>query len=306
MTEPLPSGLGKLTTEQRNSASVEIDTLSTVDMLRVMNEEDRTVAEAVQHAIPSIATAVDAIAAAFRAGGRMVSIGAGTSGRLGVLDASECPPTFGTDPSLVVGLIAGGDHALRHAIEHVEDQPDAGAAALKEIGLTSRDVVVGIAASGRTPFVLGAVAHAREIDATTVCIANSPDSPLAAAVDIPITVVTGPEVVTGSTRMKAGTAQKLVLNMLTTGAMIGIGKTFGNLMVDVQPTNAKLRDRSIRIVADATGVERERAERALADANGEVKTAIVAILAGIGSDDARASLARAHGVVRAALDGSVS
>jgi len=306
VTEPLPSGLGKLTTEQRNSASVEIDTLSTVDMLRVINDQDRTVAEAVRQVIPSIALAVDAIADAFRAGGRMVSIGAGTSGRLGVLDASECPPTFGTDPSLVVGLIAGGDHALRHAIEHVEDQPDAGAAALKEIGLTSRDVVVGIAASGRTPFVLGAVAHAREIDATTVCIANSPDSPLAAAVDIPITVVTGPEVVTGSTRMKAGTAQKLVLNMLTTGAMIGIGKTFGNLMVDVQPTNAKLRDRSIRIVADATGVERDAAEGALADASGEVKTAIVAILAGIGPDEAQTRLAGANGVVRVALDGSTS
>jgi N-acetylmuramic acid 6-phosphate etherase len=302
VTDIPTSGLGGLATEQRNPNSATIDTLPTIDLLRVINDEDRTVAEAVAASLPEIARAVDAIVTALQAGGRLVSIGAGTSGRLGVLDASECPPTFNTDPSRIVGLIAGGDHALRHAVEHVEDQPEAGAAALDSIGLTSRDIVVGIAASGRTPFVLGAVAHARSLGATTVCIANSPDSALAAAVDFPITVVTGPEVVTGSTRMKAGTAQKLVLNMLSTAAMIRLGKTYGNLMVDVRPTNAKLRDRAIRIVAEATGIERDAAERSLAEAGGEVKTAIVATLAGVTPDEARQRLDSANGVVRVALE----
>ena len=302
MTDIPTSGLGGLATEQRNPASDTIDTLSTFDLLRVINDEDRTVADAVASALPAITRAVDAIVTALQGGGRLVSIGAGTSGRLGVLDASECPPTFNTDPSLVVGLIAGGDHALRHAVEHVEDQPEAGAASLDAIGITNRDVVVGIAASGRTPFVLGAVAHARSLGATTICIANSPESALAAAVDLPITVVTGPEVVTGSTRMKAGTAQKLVLNMLSTAAMIRLGKTYGNLMVDVRPTNAKLRDRAVRIVAEATGIDRDAAERALADTGGEVKTAIVAILAGITPGEARERLEVANGVVRSALE----
>ncbi len=302
LTDSLPTGLDALATEQRNPASADIDTLSTIDLLRVINDEDRTVAEAVAAVLPAIADGVEAIVAALRNGGRLVSIGAGTSGRLGVLDASECPPTFNTDPAMVVGLIAGGDHALRHAVEHVEDQPEAGAAALDAIGLTGKDVVVGIAASGRTPFVLGAVAHARSLGAATIGVANSPDSALAGAVDIPITVVTGPEVLTGSTRMKAGTAQKLVLNMLSTGAMIRLGKTYGNLMVDVRPTNAKLRDRAIRIVSEATGIERDAAEAALAAAGGEVKTAIVATLAGVPPEEARQRLASADGVVRAALD----
>ncbi len=297
-----PIDLTALATEQRNPATAELDLLETSEILRVINDQDQLVARAVALELPHIASAVDAIVDAIRAGGRLIYIGAGTSGRLGVLDASECPPTFNTDPDLVVGLIAGGDHALRHPVEHVEDRPEAGASALKDIAISSRDVVVGIAASGRTPFVLGAMAYATEAGAVTVGLCNSPDSRLSKVVDISIAPVVGPEVLTGSTRMKAGTAQKLVLNMLTTATMVKLGKTYGNLMVDVQSTNAKLRERAAGIVRDAAGVSEVQARSALAAADGDVKTAIVAAKLHLPVKDARAKVSAARGIVRAALE----
>jgi N-acetylmuramic acid 6-phosphate etherase len=295
--------LSVIATEQRNAASNDLDTLDTLGIVTVINNEDHRVAEAVQKELPRVAQAVDAIVAAIRAGGRLVYIGAGTSGRLGVLDASENPPTFNTDPGLVVGLIAGGDHALRHPVEQVEDRPEEGQKALEAIDLNPADIVVGIAASGRTPFVLGAVDYARSLGCTTIGLCNSPASELSKHVDIAIAPLVGPEVVTGSTRMKAGTAQKMVLNMLTTASMVKLGKTYGNLMVDVQSTNAKLRERSVRIVMGATGVDDLIARQALADANGEVKTAIVAVSLGESPESARKRLAAAGGVVRPALEG---
>ncbi len=293
--------LSLLATEQRNSASASLDVLDTMDILRVINDEDQVVARAVADEFPQIAAAVDTIVTAIRAGGRLIYIGAGTSGRLGVLDASECPPTFNTDPELVVGLIAGGDHALRHPVEHIEDRPDAGAAALNDIALSAEDIVVGIAASGRTPFVLGAMAYANEVGAVTIGLCNSAGSALSKVVSISIAPLVGPEVLTGSTRMKAGTAQKLVLNMLTTAAMVKLGKTYGNLMVDVQSTNAKLRERAVGIVRDAAGVPDIAARTALAAADGEVKTAIVSARLRIPVPEARARLSVAHGIVRSAL-----
>lgn len=302
MSTPEPD-LSRIATEQRNPNSADIDRLDTLEMLRVINDEDAGVPPAVATCLPAIAQAVDGIVERIRNGGRLIYIGAGTSGRLGVLDASECPPTYNTPPELVVGLIAGGDHALRHAVEHVEDDPEAGAAALREIALTSNDTVVGIAASGRTPFVIGAVTYARDLGALTACICSSPGSALGRSVDIPIEVSSGPEVVTGSTRMKSGTAQKLVLNMLSTGTMIKLGKTYGNLMVDVQPTNAKLRVRAIRIVSEATGLSTEDAREALEEANGDVKVAIVSVLTGVDTDTAMHLLAEAHGRIRDVIEG---
>ena len=296
--------LSRITTEQRNPHSAAIDTLPTLEMLRVINEEDARVAPAVAEQLPYISEAVDGIVDRIRAGGRLIYIGAGTSGRLGVLDASECPPTFNTPPDLVVGLIAGGDHALRHAVEHVEDSPEAGADALTSIDVSEKDAVVGIAASGRTPFVLGAIAHAKSVGALTVGLCNSASAALSDVVDIPIAVISGPEVVTGSTRMKSGTAQKLVLNMLSTGAMIRLGKTYGNLMVDVQPTNEKLKVRAVRIVAEATGLKTEAARDALNAADGDVKAAIVSTLTGLDSATARQQIAQAHGRIRTVIEGA--
>lgn len=295
--------LSRISTEQRNPNSTEIDTLSTLDILRVINDEDARVAPAVARELENIAAAVDGIVDRIQSGGRLIYIGAGTSGRLGVLDASECPPTFNTPPGLVVGLIAGGDHALRHPVEHVEDSRDAGAEALRSIDVSSKDTVVGIAASGRTPFVLGAIDYANSIGALTVGVCNSADSELSAAVQIPIAVLSGPEVITGSTRMKSGTAQKLVLNMLSTGAMIRLGKTYGNLMVDVQPTNEKLRVRAVRIVAEATGLEPGAARTALGEAGGDVKAAIVSALTGLDTDTAKEQIAATDGRVRAVIEG---
>jgi N-acetylmuramic acid 6-phosphate etherase len=304
-TDPTPDkiDLSGIATEQRNPATSDIDCVDTVAMLRIINDEDARVAPAVRAQLPNIARAVDGIVERMRRGGRLVYIGAGTSGRLGVLDASECPPTFNTPPGLVVGLIAGGDHALRHAVEHVEDQPEAGAQALRDIALTADDTVVGIAASGRTPFVLGAVAYAREAGALTVGICNTPGAKLSAAVEIPIEVVAGPEVITGSTRLKAGTGQKLVLNMLSTGAMIRLGKTYGNLMVDLQPTNQKLRVRATGIVRDAAGITGQEAAAVLHRAGGNVKAAIVSSLLGISPEEAVQRLDAAGGRVRAAVEG---
>jgi N-acetylmuramic acid 6-phosphate etherase len=301
-TETSAELIGSLPTEQRNPATADIDRLSTLELVRLLNAQDATVAAAVERALPEIADAVDCIVDRIRAGGRLVYIGAGTSGRLGVLDASECPPTYNTPPGLVVGLIAGGDHALRHAVENVEDRPEAGADALREIDLTGRDVVVGIAASGRTPFVVGALAFAREIGAATISVSNVDAAAIGRGADIAIAAVTGPEPITGSTRMKAGTAQKMVLNMLTTGAMVRLGKTYGNLMVDVQPSNTKLRDRAVRIVAEATGIDRDDAAALLAQAGHDVKTAIVMGLLGVDAGAAHERLAAAGGVVRAATE----
>ena len=289
--------LSSMITETRNPASVEIDQLSTLEMLRVINQEDQQVALAVGQLLPEIARAVDAIAAAFGKGGRLVYIGAGTSGRLGILDASECPPTYGVSAEQVVGLIAGGHKAILQAVENAEDDAELGAQDLKNIQFCANDVLVGIAASGRTPYVLGAMAHARAVGATVCSISCNPGSPLAQAADISMVAVVGPEIVTGSSRMKAGTAQKLILNMLSTGAMIRTGKVYGNLMVDVEATNAKLVERQKRIVMEATDCERTTAERALAEADNHCKTAIVMILAGLTADEARHRLQSSNGFI---------
>jgi len=296
------NAMGHMPSEGRNPASAEIDRLPTLKMLQVINREDAAVPRAVARELPQIAAAVDAIVARLQAGGRLIYVGAGTSGRLGVLDASECPPTFGTPPGLVVALIAGGDRALREAVEGAEDSEEAGRADLALLAVTVHDAVVGLAASGRTPYVLGALAEARTRGALTVSISCNPGAPVAALADIAITPVVGPEVISGSTRMKAGTAQKLVLNMLSTGAMIRLGKTYGNLMVDLQPTNTKLRQRARRIVAEATGLRADQAEALLQSCDGEVKTAIVSHLAGLSPEEARARLQAAGGRVRTALD----
>ncbi|HLJ13345.1 MAG TPA: N-acetylmuramic acid 6-phosphate etherase [Bryobacteraceae bacterium] len=296
--------LEDLLTEQPNPASVGIDALPTARVLELINHEDRKVAEAVGREIPRIALAVDAIVDTLTKNGRLFYVGAGTSGRLGVLDAAECPPTFSVSPELVQALIAGGERALTSSVERAEDDPAAGAQDLIDHGFTARDVLVGIAASGRTPYVLGAVARARELGATTIGISCTPGSELSRAVDIPIESLPGPEILTGSTRMKAGTATKLVLNMLSTGAMIRLGYVFGNLMVNVQPSNDKLRDRARRIVAQAAQVDGERAAALLVEAGGNVKTAIVMGRKGVGRREAEELLARADGRVSQAINPS--
>jgi N-acetylmuramic acid 6-phosphate etherase len=295
--------LEKLLTEQRNPASAEIDTLPTEEVLRIVNAEDHRVAAAVEREIPAIARAVDAIVEAFQRGGRLFYIGAGTSGRLGVLDASECPPTFSVPPEMVQGIIAGGPAALSRATEATEDDPAMGARDLMDRGFTARDVLVGIAASGRTPYVLGAIAEARRVGAVTVGIGCTPDSELARAATVAITPLVGPEVIAGSTRMKAGTAQKLVLNMLTTGAFIRMGYVYGNLMVNVQPKNAKLADRARRIVAQAAGVTCERAGELLEAAGNSVRVAIVMGTTGAARVEAERRLAAAGGDISRALNG---
>ncbi len=293
--------LQKLVTESRNPASEVIDTLSTLEMLKVINAEDKKVPEAVAKALPEIAQAVDVIAKALQMGGRLIYVGAGTSGRLGILDASECPPTFGSDPNQVVGLIAGGHRAILAAVENAEDNLLQAEQDLTAIDFNKQDVLVGIAASGRTPYVLGAMAYANRLGAVTVSVACNPDCEMANLAEIAICAVVGPEVVTGSSRMKAGTAQKLILNMLTTGGMIRIGKVYGNLMVDVEATNAKLVERQKNIVMAATECSRELAEQALAAANGHCKTAIVMILAKLNASEARAMLAEHQGFIRPCL-----
>lgn len=287
--------LSRLVTESRNPASTEIDTLSTIEMLQVINEEDQKVALAVKAVLPQIAKTVNAITAAFANGGRLVYMGAGTSGRLGILDASECPPTYGTHPDMVIGLIAGGHQAILKAVENAEDDVKMGQDDLKALHLTKHDVVVGIAASGRTPYVLGGLEYAKSIGATTASIACNPECAMAKAADIAILPIVGAEVVTGSSRMKAGTAQKLVLNMLTTGAMIRSGKVFGNLMVDVEATNAKLIQRQTNIVVEATGASKEEAERALNACDRHCKTAILMILADLDAEQAKSRLAAHNG-----------
>ncbi len=266
--------LAALLTEQANPASAHIDKLSTAEMLSVMNEEDRKVAESVKLEIPHIAEAVDGIVEAFRKGGRLFYIGAGTSGRLGVLDAAECPPTFNVSADLVQGIIAGGEAALSRATETTEDDPAIGVRDLRARAFRTADVLCGIAASGRTPYVLGAIEEANRLGALTIGISCTPDSELARLARIAITPLPGPEIIAGSTRLKAGTATKLVLNMLTTGAFIRMGYVWGNLMVNVQPKNSKLRDRSQRIIAEAAGVSYEEAGRMLTAAGDNVRDAI--------------------------------
>ncbi|KMS67471.1 N-acetylmuramic acid 6-phosphate etherase [Streptomyces viridochromogenes] len=297
----LRSELDSLTTEAFRPELAEIDQLPTLDIARLMNGEDASVAAAVASRLPQIAAAIDAIAERMAQGGRLVYAGAGTAGRLGVLDASECPPTFNTDPSQVVGLIAGGPEAMVTSVEGAEDSRELARADLDALALDATDTVVGISASGRTPYAICAVEHARAQGALTVGLACNPASALAAAADHGIEIVVGPELLTGSTRLKAGTAQKLVLNMLSTITMIRLGKTYGNLMVDVRASNDKLRARSRRIVALATGADDADIERALTAAGGEVKTAILVLLASLDGATATRLLEESGGHLRAAL-----
>ncbi|WP_224556233.1 N-acetylmuramic acid 6-phosphate etherase [Pectobacterium versatile] len=293
--------LSQLVTESRNPASEEIDVLPTLDMLAVINREDKKVPEAVEATLVQIAQVVDRVVQVFACGGRLIYCGAGTSGRLGILDASECPPTYGTPREQVVGLIAGGHPAILQAVENAEDNCEMGEQDLRNINFNSRDVLVGIAASGRTPYVLGAMAYAKSLGSTVAAISCNPNSEMSQAADIAIELLVGAEVVTGSSRMKAGTAQKLVLNMITTGAMIRSGKVFGNLMVDVEATNAKLLQRQLNIVVEATDCSLEEAAQALDACNRHCKTAILMILSGLSAADAGALLSKNQGFIREAL-----
>ena len=293
--------LDALVTERSRPDLADLDRWSTRELVELMNREDATVPAAVATAAGSLTAAIEAIVPRMRAGGRLIHVGAGTPGRLAILDAAECVPTFGVAPGRVVGLIAGGEAALTRAVERSEDDRDAAVRDLDALDPVPNDTVVGLTASGRTPYVLAAVQHARELGCLTVGVAANPDAELSRHVDHPLEIVTGPEIVAGSTRLKAGTAQKLVLNALSTVTMIRLGKTFGNLMVDVQATNAKLEHRARRIVEEATGVDASTATETLEAAGGAVKTAIVALLADVGTDRAAAAVRDADGVVRAAL-----
>ncbi|MBI1325106.1 N-acetylmuramic acid 6-phosphate etherase [bacterium] len=293
--------IDRLTTEAVNEVSATIDTADALEIVRIMNAEDAATVAAVGAVSPEVARAIDIVAEAFRTGGRLIYMGAGTSGRLGVLDASECPPTFGSEPGMVVGLIAGGERALRHPVEGAEDSPEQGAADLKALALTSRDVVMGIATSGRTPYVLGGLSYAGEIGAATIGFACNQPSAMDNMVQVMIAPVVGPEVLSGSTRLKAGTATKLVLNMITTGAMIRIGKTYGNRMVDLKPLNEKLRIRSRRIIRDIAGVDDSTAAACLAATSGHLKPALTMALAGIDAGHAHRLLAANGGHVRSAV-----
>lgn len=293
--------LAHLTTEGVNPATADIDTLSTLEIVELINAEDRSVAEAVQRELPAVAAAVDLIVAHLAQGGRLVYVGAGTSGRIAAIDAAECGPTYSAGPDQVTAVLAGGERAMLHASEGAEDDPGAGTAEMVALAIGPDDVVVGVAASGRTPFVLGALEEARRRGAGTVGVVNNARTPIEAAVDVGVAVVTGPEVISGSTRMKAGTAQKMVLNMLTTATFIKLGKVHGNLMVDVVAGNAKLRDRARRILTRATGVDEATAAEALAAADGNVKVALVSLLAGVEAGEAARRLAAANGYVRGAV-----
>ena len=295
--------LSRMTTERRNAATMDLDQMTALEIATVMNQEDRKVPLAIEKALPQIAQTIEAVEAAFRQGGRLFYIGAGTSGRLGVLDASECPPTFGVDAGMVVGLIAGGDKALRFPIEGAEDDKELCVSDLKEQGLCAKDVLVGIAASGRTPYVLGGLEYARSLGCRTAAIACNRESAVGKAADIAIEVEVGPEVLTGSTRLKSGTAQKLIVNMISTGAMVRVGKAYQNLMVDVVQSNAKLQVRAENIVMEATGVEREEARKTIDAADGSVKTAITMILAKCDREEALSLLEKAGGKVREAIKG---
>ncbi len=295
-TEPV------MITEASNPATANIDLLSTLDMVKPINAEDDRVAKAVAAELTNIASAVDAIADRMRAGGRLIYLGAGTSGRLGVLDAAECMPTFNIPDGLVIGIIAGGNAALKYPIENAEDDAQSGVRDIQALQLTAKDSLVGIAASGQTPYTLGGMMEARRVGALVISVTCNHPSPMAAVADIHIAPITGPEVINGSTRLKAGTAQKMVLNILSTGVMIRLGKTYGNLMVDVQPTNAKLRDRARRIVEQACNLSSKEAADRLEECGGEVKVAIVSTLACISPEEARRRLDKAHGSIRFAFE----
>ena len=301
MAENLLQTLSTLITEQRNPNSMNVDSLSALEIVQLMNDEDKQVPLAIEKCLPQIAQAVECIVAAFQQGGRLVYIGAGTSGRLGVLDASECPPTFGVSPEMVKGIIAGGERALRHPIEGAEDSKAQAVVDLQTIQFSSKDVLVGIAASGRTPYVIGALEYAKSLGSVTVSIASNPNSAMANIVDIAIDTVVGPEVLTGSSRLKSGTAQKLVLNMLTTASMILMGKCYQNLMVDVQASNEKLKARAIRIVMQATDCDKALAEETLKQADQNAKLAIMMILSGLDRAQAEALLETHQGKLQLAL-----
>jgi N-acetylmuramic acid 6-phosphate etherase len=288
-------------TEARNPASERIDALSPLEIVRLMNAEDAGVADAVGREAEAIARAIEVIADRMRAGGRLVYLGAGTSGRLGVLDAAECPPTFSTPPELVVGLIAGGYEALTRAVEGAEDRPELAVADLGRVRFSSADVLVGIATSGRTPYVIGGLEYARSLKAFTIGLACNAGSAISSVSDLMIVPVVGPEIISGSTRLKAGTATKMVLNMLTTGAMVLLGKTYGNLMVDLRATNTKLAARTRRIVAELTGLTEEEAEECLRTCDGELKTAVVASCRKVSPEAARELLRAAGGQLRKAI-----
>lgn len=296
------SAIGALATEGINPATAGIDRMSPLEIVKAINAEDAKVALAVEQELPAIARAIEEIAARMRQGGRLLYIGAGTSGRLGILDASECPPTFGTSPEQIVGLIAGGPIATANAVEDAEDNPAAGQAELEQLQVSQLDTIVGIAASGRTPYVMGAIAYAKAQGALTIGIACNAATPLEQAVEIMIAPLVGPEALTGSTRLKSGTAQKMVLNMLSTGAMILLGKTFGNLMVDVVATNYKLEQRATKIVQIATGLPKDAAATLLKNVDGETKTAIIVGLTNVSPEMARAQLAIHHSILRTTLE----
>lgn len=301
MAENLLQTLSTLITEQRNPNSMHVDSLSALEIVQLMNLEDKQVPLAIEKCLPQIAQAVERIVAAFQQGGRLVYIGAGTSGRLGVLDASECPPTFGVSSEMVKGIIAGGERALRHPIEGAEDSKSQAVVDLQTIQFSSKDVLVGIAASGRTPYVIGALEYAKSLGSVTASIASNPNSAMANIVDIAIDTVVGPEVLTGSSRLKSGTAQKLVLNMLTTASMILMGKCYQNLMVDVQASNEKLKARAIRIVMQATDCDKALAEETLKLADQNAKLAIMMILSGLDRAQAEALLEKHQGKLQLAL-----
>lgn len=293
--------LARIATEQRNPNSLAIDQVSTLEMLRIINQEDQTVAVAIEKKLEDIARAVDAIAKAFNHGGRLFYVGAGTSGRLGVLDASECPPTYGVSAELVQGVMAGGDRAIQFSVEDAEDDVKAGKQALIERGLNTNDIVCGIAASGRTPYVIGAMEYAQSIGAKTIGICMSAQALMLTNADYPICVEVGAEVIMGSTRMKSGTAQKLILNMLSTGAMIKTGKVYSNLMVNLQTTNEKLITRATRIVMLACDCDEASASTALSASDGDVKVAIYSLLSSVNVIEARHALSQANGVIADAI-----
>ena len=293
--------LESMTTETRNPDTMELDRMTPLEVVTAMNREDARVPAAIAPQLPNIAKVVEWAIASLEAGGRVFYMGAGTSGRLGVLDAAECPPTFGVSPDRMVGLIAGGEAAFLKAVEGAEDSRELGREDLAAHKLERRDLVIGIAASGRTPYVLGALAYAREIGCRTAAISCNAGSEIGKAADLAVEVVVGPEVLTGSTRLKAGTAQKLILNMISTASMVGVGKAYQNLMVDVMQTNEKLHRRAEKIVMEATGVDRETARETISAAGGSVKTAITMILAGCGAQEAAARLEKARGHVREAI-----
>ena len=293
--------LTKLSTEKRNPRTMDLDLMSPLQIAEAMNAEDKNVVAAVHEVLPQVAQAIELATACLSAGGRIIYAGAGTSGRLGLLDAVECPPTFGVAPEQVVGLMAGGMKAFARAVEGAEDSLTLCEEELRELGLTDKDIVIGIAASGRTPYVIGGLRYARKVGCHTVAIACSKDSEIGREAEVAIEPVPGPEVLTGSTRLKAGTAQKMILNMISTGSMVGVGKAYQNLMVDVRQSNDKLRVRARNIVKEATGCDDGQAAEALAEAKGEAKVAIVMILLGLSAGEAVRALERAHGKVRVAL-----